>query len=233
MQHRQESAARQGMGLFLWPCVLSQQNNRGILTSSDLRIKLREYLWQLHAHTRVKMHKKPSQALRKILNKSTHKYPCLHACSVSLCMSIFTCLCVYVCVCIPHCSFSTAELLSVKRQNSLPDRIWFPVSSVTTFLSNTPYTHTSMFFFYHDGDFPLTVCTELLICLTLTETFLDFNFSLRHYLVFYLTRHCLVSTMISSCYNPYECIWFPQHRQNVTHPCIILYYIISPHRSHG
>ncbi len=148
---------------------------------------------------------------------------------LSLCMSIFRCLCMYVCVCIPHCRFSTAELLSVKRQNSLPDRIWFPVSSVTTFLSNTPSNtnnHTSMFFFYHDGDFPLTVCTELLICLTLTETFLDFNFSLRHYLVFYLTRHCLVSTMISSCYNAYEYIWFPQHRQNVTHTFIILYYII-------
>lgn len=65
------------------------------------------------------------------------------------------------------------------------------------------------------------------------RNFSGFYFSWRHYLVYYLTRHCLVSTMISSCYNPYEYIWFPQHRQNMTHTCIILYYIIGHHRSHG
>lgn len=45
MQYRQESAARQGMDLFLWPCVLGQQDSRGILTSSALRIKR----WYRHA----------------------------------------------------------------------------------------------------------------------------------------------------------------------------------------
>lgn len=52
MQHRQESAARQGMGLFLWPCVLlSQQDSRGILTSSALRIKLRVLMTVACTHT--------------------------------------------------------------------------------------------------------------------------------------------------------------------------------------
>ncbi len=93
MQHRQESAARQGMGLFLWPCVLGQQDSRGILTSSALRIKLREYLCfaghllrKLHVHKHLKMHIKPSSpAMRKTLNQSTHKYPCLQLHVLCLC----------------------------------------------------------------------------------------------------------------------------------------------------
>lgn len=93
MQHRQESAARQGMGLFLWPRVLGQQDSRGILTSSALRIKLREYLCfaghllrKLHVHKHLKMHIKPSSpAMRKTLNQSTHKYSCLQLHVLCLC----------------------------------------------------------------------------------------------------------------------------------------------------
>jgi len=83
MQQRQESAARQGVDLFLWPCVLGQQNSRGILTSSALRIKLKT-LVRCAGHAKRKAHtytnmqnalsfcasfKMPtSQTMRKILN---------------------------------------------------------------------------------------------------------------------------------------------------------------------
>lgn len=83
MQHRQESAARQGVDLFLWPYVMGQQDSRGILTSSALRIKLKT-LVRCAGHVQIKAHaykhakcikslcasyKMPtSQAMREFLN---------------------------------------------------------------------------------------------------------------------------------------------------------------------
>ncbi len=158
------------------------------------------------------------------------------ACSVSLCMSILTCLCVYVCVFL-SCTVAFQQLSYFQTKDKTVYRITFDFPSPLLQLSYQIHpqiqTPTQACFFLSWWGLSLDCwATDIFYskspCLTLTETFLDFYFSLRHYLVCYLTHHFLVSTMISSCYYPYEYIWFPQHRQNVTHT-----FIIGPHRSHG
>lgn len=80
---RNQLPARQGVDLFLWPYVLGQQDSRGILTSSALRIKLKTLLRcaghvqrKVHAYKHAKCiksfcasYKMPtSQAMRTFLN---------------------------------------------------------------------------------------------------------------------------------------------------------------------
>lgn len=87
------------------------------------------------------------------------------ACSLSLCMSIFTCLCVYVCVFL-SCTVAFQQLSYFQTKDKTVYQITFDFPSPLLQLSYLihPQIQTptqACFFFYHGGDFPLTV--ELLI----------------------------------------------------------------------
>lgn len=113
---------------------------------------------------------------------------------MTACMS----LCVFVLIL--YCDFSTVTFRMTNYKTVY--QITFDFLSPLLQLSYQIHTHTSMVVFLSRWEISLETycfCTELLIfsivkSQILPSQKLDFQISLRHYLVCYLTCHCLVKT---------------------------------------